>query len=102
MAIRQPDASPARTALAGGALEDIARVVPAMGLFPAQELLNGTAIEGQQRRSRTDIRTAAEAARRQHRTDAGRSQFFGRARARAARTRIVYLAGDDSRRRRSL
>jgi ATP-dependent Zn protease len=63
----------------------IARAVPTLGLIPASEALNGTTVDGQQLRSRSDIRTAAEAARRQHRTDAGRNQFFGRARARAAR-----------------
>ena len=88
MAIRQRDVSTATAALAGVALEDIARAVPAMDLLPAREIQNGTSLEGQQRRSRTDIRTAAEAARRQHRTDAGRNQFFGRARARAARIMI--------------
>ena len=88
MAIRQRDVSTATAALAGVALEDIARAVPAMNLLPAREIQNGTTPEGQQRRSRTDIRTAAEVARRQHRTDAGRNQFFGRARARAARIMI--------------
>ncbi len=85
MALRQRDVSTATAALAGVALEDIARAVPTLDLLPASEALNGTALEGQQLRSRSDIRTAAEAARRQHRTDAGRDQFFGRARARAAR-----------------
>ena len=88
MALRQRDVSTATVALAGVALEDIARAVPAMDLLPAREIQNGTTLEGQQLRSRTDIRTAAEAARRQHRTDAGRNQFFGRARARAARIMI--------------
>ena len=85
MALRQRDASLATAALAGVALEDIARAVPALDLLPSTETLNGTALEGQQLRSRSDIRKAAEAARRQHRTDAGRDQFFRRARARAAR-----------------
>jgi ATP-dependent Zn protease len=85
MALRQRDVGTATAALAGVALEDIARAVPTLGLLPASEALHGTAREGQQLRSRSDIRTAAEAARRQHRTDAGRDQFFGRARARAAR-----------------
>jgi hypothetical protein len=44
-----------------------------------------TAHEGLQLRSRSDIRTAASAAVRHHRTEAGRTQFFRRARARAAR-----------------
>ena len=88
MAIRQRDVSTATAALAGVALEDIARAVPALDLLPASETLNGTALEGQQLRSRSDISTASEAARRQHRTDAGRNQFFGRARARAARIMI--------------
>jgi ATP-dependent Zn protease len=88
MALRQRDTSTATAALAGVALEDIARAVPAMDLLPTQEMQNGTTLEGQQRRSRTDIRTAAEAARRQHRTDAGRNQFFDRARARAARIMV--------------
>jgi predicted ATP-dependent serine protease len=48
-----------------------------------------TTLEGQQLRSSTDIRTAAEAARRQHRTDAGRDQFFRRARARATRIMLA-------------
>ena len=69
-------------------LQSIARAGPTLDLLPASETLSGTTLEGQQRRSRTDIRTAAEAARRQHRTDAGRNQFFGRARARAARIMI--------------
>jgi ATP-dependent Zn protease len=88
MALRQRDTSTATAALAGVALEDIARAVPAMDLLPAREIQNGTTLEGQQRRSRSDIRTAAEAARRQHRTDAGRNQFFDRARARAARIMV--------------
>ena len=88
MAIRQRDVSTATAALAGVALEDIARAVPALDLLPASETLSGTTLEGQQRRSRSDIRTAAEAASRQHQTDAGRNQFFGRARARAARIMI--------------
>jgi ATP-dependent Zn protease len=85
MALRQRDASTATTALAGVALEDIARAAPALDLLPAIETLNGTTLEGQQLRSRSDIRKAAEAARRQHQTDAGRDQFFRRARTRAAR-----------------
>jgi hypothetical protein len=88
MALRQRDASTATAALAGVALEDIARAVPALDLLPSSETRNGTTLEGQQLRSRSDIRTAADAARRQHRTDAGRNQFFGRARARAARIMI--------------
>lgn len=84
-ALRQRDASLATAALAGVALEDIASAVPALDLLPAVELIDGTGHEGQQLRSRSDIRTAAEAARRQHRTAAGRDQFFRRARARAAR-----------------
>ena len=88
MAIRQRDVSTATAALAGVALEDIARAVPALDLLPASETLSGTTLEGQQRRSRSDIHIAADAARRQHRTDAGRNQFFGRARARAARIMI--------------
>ena len=89
MALRQRDASIATAALAGVALEDIARAVPALDLLPATETLNGTALKGQQLRSRSDILKAAEAARRQHRTDAGRDQFFRRARARAARIMIA-------------
>jgi ATP-dependent Zn protease len=89
MALRQRDASIATTALAGVALEDIARAVPALDLLPAEELLSGTSLEGQQLRSRSDIHRAAEAARRQHRTDAGRDQFFRRARARAARIMLA-------------
>ena len=89
MALRQRDASTATAALAGVALEDIARAVPSLDLLPAAETLNGTALEGQQLRSRSDILKAAEAARRQHRTDAGREQFFRRARARAARIMIA-------------
>ena len=85
MSLRQRDTSIATAALAGVALEDIARAVPALGLLPSAETLNGTALEGQRIRSRTDIGKAAEAARRQHRTDAGRDQFFRRARARAVR-----------------
>ena len=85
MALRQRDTSIATAALAGMALEDIARAVPALDLLPSVETLNGTALEGQWIRSGTDIRKAAEAARRQHRTDAGRDQFFRRARARAVR-----------------
>jgi hypothetical protein len=85
MALRPRDISTATAALAGVALEDIARAVPALDLLPAVETQSGTSLEGQQLRSGSDIRTAAEAARRQHRTDAGRDQFFGRARARAAR-----------------
>jgi ATP-dependent Zn protease len=89
MALRQRDASIATTALAGVALEDIARAVPALDLLPAGETLNGTTLEGQRLRSRSDILKAAEAARRQHRTDAGRDQFFRRARARAARIMLA-------------
>ncbi len=89
MALRQRDASIATAALAGVALEDIARAVPSLDLLPAAETLNGTALEGQQLRSRSDILKAAEAARRQHRTDAGRDQFFRRARARAARIMLA-------------
>ena len=87
-ALRQRDASTATAALAGVALEDLARVVPALALLPAVERLEGTALEGLQLRSKTDIRTAAEAARRQHRTAAGRDQFFRRARVRAARIMV--------------
>ena len=89
MALRQRDTSIATAALAGVALEDIARAVPALGLLPSAETRNGTALEGQQLRSRSDIRKAAEAARRQHRTDAGRDQFFRRARARAAKIMLA-------------
>ena len=85
MARRQRDASTATAALAGVAVEDIARAVPALDLLPAVEILEGTAHEGLQLRSRSDIRTAASAAVRRHRTEAGRTQFFRRARARAAR-----------------
>ena len=85
MALRQRDAGTATAALAGVALEDIARAAPALELLPASEILDGTTLEGQRRRSSTDIHTAADAARRQHRTDAGRDQFFRRARARAIR-----------------
>jgi hypothetical protein len=85
MARRQRDTSTATTALAGVALEDIARIMPRLGLLPAIETLSGTTLDGLQLRSRSDIRTATEAAVRQHRTDAGRNQFFRRARARAAR-----------------
>jgi len=88
LALRQRDAGTATAALAGVALEDIARVAPALDLLPASEILDGTTLEGQRLRSSSDIRTAAEAARRQHRTDAGRDQFFRRARARAARIMI--------------
>jgi ATP-dependent Zn protease len=88
MALRRRDTSIATAALAGVALEDIARVMPALNLLPTAETLNGTSLEGQQLRSRTDIRKAAEAAMRQHHTDAGRDQFFRRARARAARILI--------------
>jgi hypothetical protein len=84
-ALRQRDAGTATAALAGVALEDLARAVPALDLLPAVERLQGTALEGLRLRSKTDIDVAARAARRQHRTDAGRDQFFGRARARAAR-----------------
>ena len=52
MALRQRDASTATAALAGVALEDIARAVPALDLLPASETLNGTTLEGQQLRSR--------------------------------------------------
>jgi ATP-dependent Zn protease len=85
MALRQRDAGTATAALAGVALEDIARAVPALDLLPAIETLTGTSLAGLQLRSRSDISKAAEAAKRQHRTDAGRDQFFRRARARAAR-----------------
>jgi hypothetical protein len=85
MALRQRDASTATAALAGVALEDIARAAPSLDLLPAIEILNGTTLEGQQLRSRSDIRMAAEAASRQHRTVPGRDQFFRRARARATR-----------------
>jgi len=85
MARRQRDASTATAALAGVAVEDIARAVPALDLLPAAEILEGSTHEGLQLRSRSDIRTAASAAVRQHRTEAGRAQFFRRARARAAR-----------------
>jgi hypothetical protein len=88
MARRQRDASTATAALAGVALEDIARAVPTLDLLPASETLNGTTLEGQELRSRSDSRTAAEAARRQHGTDAGRNQFFGRARARAVKIMV--------------
>jgi hypothetical protein len=87
-ALRQRDASTATAALAGVALEDIARAVPALGLLPVVETLAGTALEGLQLRSRTDVRQAAEATARQHRTQAGRDQFFRRARARAARIMV--------------
>jgi hypothetical protein len=89
MALRQRDASIATAALAGVALEDIARAVPELELLPTGETLNGTTLAGQERRSRSDIRKAGEAARRQHRTDAGRNQFFRRARARAARIMLA-------------
>ena len=88
LALRQRDAGIATTALAGVALEDIARAVPALDLLPAIETLEGTALEGLQLRSRSDIRKAAMSAQRQHRTDAGRNQFFRRARARAARIMV--------------
>jgi len=89
MAIRQRDTTTATAALAGVALEDIARAVPALDLLPGDEALIGTMLEGQELRSRTDIHQAAEACRRQHRTDKGRDQFFRRARARAARIMIA-------------
>ncbi len=89
MAHRQRDTSTATAALAGVALEDIARAVPALDLLPAIETRNGTTLDGLQLRSRSDIRRAAEAASRQHRTDAGRDQFFRRARARAGRIMIA-------------
>jgi hypothetical protein len=89
MARRQRDSSTATAALAGVALEDIARAVPALDLLPAIETRNGTTLDGLQLRSRSDIRRAAEAASRQHRTDAGRDQFFRRARARAGRIMIA-------------
>jgi len=89
MARRQRDTSTATAALAGVALEDIARAVPALDLLPAVETRNGTTLDGLQLRSRSDIRRAAEAASRQHRTDAGRDQFFRRARARAGRIMIA-------------
>jgi ATP-dependent Zn protease len=88
LALRQRDAGTATAALAGVALEDIARAVPALDLLPAIETLEGTALEGLQLRSRSDIRRAADAAQRQHRTDAGRNQFFRRARARATRIMV--------------
>jgi hypothetical protein len=84
-ALRQRDAGIATAALAGVALEDIARAVPALDLLPTVETREGTTLKGQQLRSRSDIRQAAGAAQRQHRTEAGRNQFFRRARARAAR-----------------
>jgi ATP-dependent Zn protease len=87
-ALRQRDASTATAALAGVALEDIARVVPGLGLLPAIETREGAALTGLQLRSRTDIRKAAEATERQHRTEAGRDQFFRRARVRAARIMV--------------
>jgi hypothetical protein len=62
--------------------------VPALDLLPAVERLEGTALEGLRLRSKTDIDVAAQAARRQHRTDAGRDQFFRRARVRAARIMV--------------
>ena len=64
--------------------------MPALDLLPAIETRNGTTLDGLQLRSRSDIRRAAEAASRQHRTDAGRDQFFGRARARAGRILIAH------------
>ena len=85
MARRQRDASLATVALAGVAMEDIARAVPVPDLLPAIETVKGNAQEGLQRRSSSDIRVAAESCVRQHRTDAGRQQFFRRARARAAK-----------------
>ena len=85
---RQRDASTATAALAGVALEDIARLVPGLGLLPASERREGTALTGLELRSRTDIRKAAEATARQHRTEAGRDQFFRRARVRAARIMV--------------
>jgi hypothetical protein len=89
MARRQRDACTATSALAGVALEDIARAVPGLDLLPPSETHTGTGLEGQQRRSRSDIQKTAEAAMRQHQTDAGRNQFFGRARARAARIMLA-------------
>ena len=85
MARRQRDASLATVALAGVAMEDIARAVPVPDLLPAIETVEGTTHEGLQLRSKSDIRVAAQACVRQHRTDAGRQQFFRRARARAAK-----------------
>ena len=76
MARRQRDAGTATVALAGVAVEDIARAVPALDLLPPAEARAGTAHDGLQRRSESDIRTAAAASVRQHRTDAGRTQFF--------------------------
>ena len=87
-ALRQRDASTATTALAGVALEDIARAVPGLGLLPPIETREGTSLEGLRLRSSTDIRQAAEATERQHRTEAGRDQFFRRARVRAARIMV--------------
>ena len=89
MARRQRDTSTATAALAGVALEDIARAAPSLDLLPASETQNGTTLEGQQLRSRSDIQAAAGAASRQHRTDAGRDQFFRRARARATRIMLA-------------
>ena len=85
MARRQRSRGGTGVSLAAVALEDIARAVPALDLLPTIETLNGITIEGQHLRSRSDIRQAADAAGRQHGTDAGRDQFFRRARARAAR-----------------
>jgi len=90
MARRQRDVSTATAALAGVALEDIARAVPPLDLLPAREVLDGTTLDGQRLRSRSDIRQAGDAARRQHRTDAGRNQFIARARARAARILLAH------------
>lgn len=84
-ALRQQDASIATAALAGVALEDIARVMPGLRLLPVVEALAGTASEGLRLRSKTDIGQAAAATARQHRTEAGRAQFFQRARLRAGR-----------------
>jgi hypothetical protein len=89
MARRQRDMTTATAALAGVALEDIAQAVPALHLLPTTEIRNGTTLDGLQCRSRSDIRQAAEAARRQHQTDAGRDQFFQRARARAGRIMVA-------------
>ena len=51
---------------------------------PATETRDGTGLDGLQQRSQSDIGVATRAAMRQHQTTAGRQQFFGRARARAA------------------
>ena len=102
MALRQRDASTATAALAGVALEDIARAAPALDLLPAIETLTGTGLEGLRLRSRSDVRTAAEAARRQHRTDAGRDQFFTARPCAGCQDPARELAGADGRGRRTL